>query len=107
MNAMDKHIQYARLPLRNISLSGGVGATLKMWKQDYMDRSRYNFTEHRHAVSASDVAGLTIESLRIENSGGDGLDLAGALRDVTIRSIVASNNCEYSNGRPAILQRGC
>ena len=35
------------VPLSNVSLRGGAGSALRMWKADYMDRSRYNFTEHR------------------------------------------------------------
>jgi hypothetical protein len=51
MGAWDKHAQYPTLPLRNISLLGGAGSVLRMWKTDYMNRSHYNFTEHRHAIS--------------------------------------------------------
>ena len=51
MGAWDKHRQYPTLPLRNVSLRGGAGSVLRMWKADYMNRSHYNFTEHRHAIS--------------------------------------------------------
>jgi hypothetical protein len=33
MNSWDKHKVYPTLPLRNISLSGGAGSTLRMWKE--------------------------------------------------------------------------
>ena len=33
MNSWDKHKLYPTLPLKNISLSGGAGSTLRMWKQ--------------------------------------------------------------------------
>ena len=94
MNSWDKHKQYTRLMQRNISLSGGAGSVLRMWKQDYMDRARYNFTEHRHAVSVVAVRGLSLVGLRIENSGGDGIDLSASLVDITIRGVVATDNCE-------------
>ena len=57
-----------------------------------MDRTRYNFTEHRHAISAEGVHGLSVSTLRIENSGGDGLDLSGNLVDITIRNVIATDN---------------
>ena len=47
MNSFDKHRVYTTVPLSNVSLRGGAGSALRMWKADYMDRSRYNFTEHR------------------------------------------------------------
>ena len=65
-----------------------------------MDRTRYNFTEHRHAISAEGVHGLSVSTLRIENSGGDGLDLSGNLVDITIRNVIATDN--YRQGMSVI-----
>ena len=92
MNSFDKHTLYPTLPLSNISLSGGQGSVLGMWKQDYIDRTRYNFTEHRHALSAAYVSGLWLTGLHLNNSGGDGIDLAGGIKDISIVNVRASNN---------------
>ena len=45
-----------------------------------------------HAISAASVSGVLIEGLRIESSGGDGIDLSTGVRDITIRSVVSSDN---------------
>eukprot|EP01043_Picozoa_sp_COSAG02_P065280 COSAG02_NODE_9800_length_2108_cov_1.418616_1_plen_396_part_00 len=65
-----------------------------------MDRSRYNFTEHRHAISAQGVQGLSLFSLRIESSGGDGIDLSANLVDIEIRNVIATDN--YRQGMSVI-----
>eukprot|EP01045_Picozoa_sp_COSAG04_P006582 COSAG04_NODE_326_length_16774_cov_39.129115_6_plen_101_part_00 len=48
-----------------------------------------------HAISAASVSGVLIEGLRIESSGGDGIDLSTSVRDITIRSVVSSDNYEF------------
>eukprot|EP01052_Picozoa_sp_SAG31_P001975 SAG31_NODE_66_length_28567_cov_30.222698_16_plen_551_part_00 len=100
MNSFNKSVAYPVLPLSNISLTGSEGATLRMWKQDYMDRTRYRFTEHRHAISAASVSDVLLSGLRIENSGGDGIDLSTGVRNVKIIGVVASNN--YRQGMSVI-----
>jgi hypothetical protein len=100
MNSWDKHKRYPTLPLFNISLTADGSATLRMWKQDYMDRSRYNFTEHRHAISMSDVTQVQISNLVLANSGGDGIDISDRSQNITIHRVVASDN--YRQGMSII-----
>ncbi len=74
---------------KDIRLSG-YGATIRMWRCDY-DRAPYCHAEWRHAVTMKGVQGVTVEGLRIEESGGDGLYLNG-VADCTIRDVICDRN---------------
>ena len=74
---------------KDIRLSG-YGAVIRMWRCDY-DRAPYCHAEWRHAVTIKGVQGMTVEGLRIEESGGDGLYLNGVV-DCTIRDVICDRN---------------
>lgn len=80
---------------RNVTISGGPGAALRMWRADY-DRAPYKKSEHRHAISIKSCAGVRISGLTIAESGGDGIYLGVAgretNRDVVIRDVVCDRN---------------
>ena len=51
----------------------GNGGKLRMWREDYADRSKYSFSEHRHALMLLSCRDVRIEGLTCEGSGGDGI----------------------------------
>ena len=69
----------------------GAGATLRMWKADYR-KPPYERGEWRHALRVCRCRGVRVEGLRIEESGGDGILVAGGAKDVTIRGVASLRN---------------
>lgn len=73
----------------------GYGATLRMRHADYMTGA-YEPAEWRMVIDLAGCARVTIEGLRLESSGGDGVYLgAGKVpycKDVVIRDVVCHDN---------------
>eukprot|EP01052_Picozoa_sp_SAG31_P013901 SAG31_NODE_848_length_11534_cov_8.897463_11_plen_504_part_00 len=91
----------------NVSLVGGLGATLRMWREDYANPKLYSKAEWRHGVS---VAGgsqhVRIEGLRIELTGGDGICLGDGSApsvDTLIRHVHCDRN--YRQGLSVVNVR--
>lgn len=57
----------------NLTLRGEGRAVLKMRRADYLDTTRYQHGEHRHAISLHNAANVVVRDLTIEDSGGDGV----------------------------------
>lgn len=81
----------------NVVLTGG--GTLKMWFEDYTNKALYAWSEWRMGVSLLSCKNVTIENLRISDSGGDGIYLgkrrdssAWANEDVTIRNVLLTRH---------------
>ena len=74
----------------NAILSGGTGATLRMWKADYL-KPPYQKGEWRYALCVSNCRNVRVEGLRFEEAGGDGIMVSGA-KDIVIRNIVSARN---------------
>lgn len=92
---------------KNIALIGH-GATLRMWKQDYDDKTQYKHAEWRHVLSFTSCAGVRVEGLTLANSGGDGIYLGVARKgvpcsDVVIKNVTCVNN--YRQGISVISAR--
>jgi hypothetical protein len=100
---------------RNVSITGDHGATLRMWKWDYMNGTQYYKAEFRMGIymgtpmnneSAFDMCeDMSIKNLRIENSGGDGIEVVNCRR-VHIANVTCDGN--YRQVRvalPATLRR--
>lgn len=91
----------------NITLTG-YGATLKMWKQDYDDKTQYKHAEWRHVLCFYSCARVRVTGLTLADSGGDGIYLGVARRgvpcsDVVIRDVACVNN--YRQGISVISAR--
>jgi hypothetical protein len=91
----------------NITLTG-YGATLRMWKQDYDDKTQYKHAEWRHVLNFRSCSGVRVSGLILADSGGDGIYLGVAQRgvpcsDVVIKDIVCDNN--YRQGISVISAR--
>jgi len=75
----------------------GPGATLRMWKQDYDDKTQYKHAEWRHVLSFKSCTRIRVEGLTLADSGGDGIYLGVARKgvpcsDVVIRNVSCVNN---------------
>jgi len=92
---------------KNITLIG-PGATLRMWKEDYDDKTQYKHAEWRHVLSFMSCTGVRVEGLTLADSGGDGIYLGVAQKgvpcsDVVIRNVSCVNN--YRQGISVISAR--
>ena len=94
----DATLLYVR-SVGNVRITG-YGATFRMWKTDYV-KLPYAKSEHRHALTLRGCEDVTVEGLRIEESGGDGIYVAngwrrdgtlGPCRNLTIRDVVCDRN---------------
>ena len=108
------------LTVRNVSgvTIYGPGATLRMWRADYNDSSRYKHSEGRHAIALRGVSNVTIagslgQPLTVTESGGDGtyiahdmdaLPIVNDCRNITIQSVNYVRN--YRQGISVIGVRG-
>ena len=73
----------------NATIRGGAGSAFRMWKQDYQGPD-YVRSEWRYALRITRSAHILVEGLRLCDSGGDGIGVAGT--DITIRKCVCDNN---------------
>ena len=78
----------------NVHLAGH-GTVWRMHKEDYW-KPPYGKSEWRHALCISGAENITVEGFRFENSGGDGIYIAGGerspSRNITIRDCVCDGN---------------
>ena len=80
----------------NITLVGAGQNTLRMWQGDYANASLYNHSEWRHGIRISDSQAVRLRNLRIEDTGGDGVDISGVTSDVSLVDIVTDR--AFRNG---------
>ena len=73
----------------NVTIRGGKGATLRMWKKDYQGPD-YQHGEWRYALRIHKCKNVLVEGLTIVESGGDGIGVTGT--DITIRNCVCDRN---------------
>ena len=71
--------------------SCGFGETalpvLKMERDDYADRKAYKFSEWRHTLKIVNSCNVRVSDLAFRASGGDGVYVGGASRDIDIRRV--------------------
>ena len=73
----------------NVTIRGGAGSTLRMWKKDYQGPD-YKHGEWRYALRIFHCRNVLVEGLTIVESGGDGIGVTGC--DITIRNCVCDRN---------------
>ena len=73
----------------NVTIRGGAGATLRMWKADYQGPD-YKHGEWRYALRIHHSENVLVEGLTIVESGGDGIGVTG--KNITIRNCVCDRN---------------
>ena len=76
----------------NVVLRGEGSARFAMNKADYQDPARYAPSEWRHTLSIAGGADVTVRDLVLESSGGDGVYVTGAARNVTLERLVCRDH---------------
>lgn len=91
----------------------GAGADVcgvRMWRDDYADKTKYKWSEWRHALSFLSCEKVSIEGVSANESGGDGLYIGrdrksgGPCRDFTVKNCVFDRN--YRQGVSVITVDG-
>lgn len=91
----------------------GAGADVcgvRMWRDDYADKTKYEWSEWRHALSFLSCENVSIEGISANESGGDGLYIGrdgrsgGPCRDFTVKNCVFDRN--YRQGVSVISVDG-
>ncbi len=77
-----------RRPRKNIALRG-YGATLRMWKEDYVN-DPYPPGAHRHVINVHRSENVQITGLTLKNSGGDGIYIRA--KNIVVKDVVADGN---------------
>ena len=72
----------------NVVLRGEGSATLAMNKKDYQNTDEYSFSEWRHTVSIVGGHDITVRDLTLLSSGGDGVYVRSAARNVLLDNLV-------------------
>ena len=75
----------------NIVMRGEGKAILRMNRDDYLDKTRYQHGEHRHAVSLHGVENVVVRDLTIEDSGGDGVYVL-SVKHALLENLVCSGH---------------
>ena len=75
----------------NIVMRGEGKAILRMNRDDYLDKTRYQHGEHRHAVSLHGAENVVVRDLTIEDSGGDGVYVLG-VKHALLENLVCSGH---------------
>ena len=79
----------------DFTLTGG--GTLRMWFEDYTNRNLYAWSEWRHAIQILGSSRVTIENLKVRDSGGDGLCFSSRQKepenaDIVVRDVTFTRN---------------
>ncbi len=82
--------------VENLVISG-YGATLRMNKKDYQDKKQYEPAEWRMVLALRGCKNVTIEGVRCESSGGDGIYIGTTkeqnyCKDIVIRDVICHDN---------------
>jgi hypothetical protein len=64
---------------KNITLRGGINATLQMRRSDYADPAKYTHSEFRMGLWLVDSTDVTLSGLTISDTGGDGIFIGGGV----------------------------
>lgn len=79
---------------RNITITG-YGAVFRMHKDDYM-ASPYKKSQWRHGIAVFKTDSLTIEGLKVQSSGGDGVYLGFrdgvSCKDIVLKHLILEDN---------------
>lgn len=89
---------------RNVTLRGEGSAMLRMNRADYDDASRYTHAEWRHNVSIVGGESIAVRDITLRESGGDGIYVRDAAKDVTIENVVSIDH--YRQGISVISAAG-
>lgn len=75
----------------NVTILGSDGARMKMHKSDYQ-KPPYPRSEWRFTLRIESSTNVTVQGMAFVESGGDGIVVTGASKDVTIRDCLCDGN---------------
>ena len=75
----------------NLVVRGEPGASLSMCKRDYLDATRYKWSEWRHLLALYDSTNVTVSGLSISSAGGDGIYITGC-KDIHLENLLLVDN---------------
>ena len=70
-------------------------AVIKMWRSDYDNATAYSHSEHRHGLQFVNCAGVQLDGITVQQTGGDGVYFRN-VTDVSARRVTVSG--AYRNG---------
>ena len=76
----------------NVVLRGEGNAVLSMRKREYQNLREYSFSEWRHCVSIVGGCGIAVSNLTMLASGGDGVYVRGAAKDVRLDRLICRDH---------------
>jgi hypothetical protein len=77
----------------NVTLRGATGSAVRMWRTDYANKTLYPVhNEWRHGLWISGSTDITVQDLRFEESGGDGISIDWASERILIQRVVCDKN---------------
>ena len=103
-------LQFTRCRGFRIVGAGADVCGVRMWRDDYADKTKYKWSEWRHALSFLSCEKVSIEGISANESGGDGLYIShdrkggGPCRDFTVKNCVFDRN--YRQGISVISVDG-
>ena len=90
------------LDVDNVTIEGGKNSVIGMPKPDYLDTSRYCFSEWRHAIHIGGSHNVTVRNLLIDGSGGDGIGVNRGRTRIENRNVLIENVEMVNNHRLAL-----
>ena len=85
--------------VKNITIRGGKGSTIKMTKTDFRNPKLYFHSEHRHIMTLLGVDNITIKDLTLRDSGGDMLYFGGYNKRRNYNSNILIENVVFDNAQ--------
>ncbi len=84
-------MMFKGMNVTNIKVRGMSGASIEMFKKDYLDADSYVWSEWRHMFAFYDSANISVEGLSLSSSGGDGVYIARC-KDVRLENLVCAGH---------------
>ena len=87
---------------RNLSIVGGAGSGIRMWREDFADAAHYIHSESRGGLAVYDSSAVSVTGLSITHTGGDGIYLED-VNDTLVERVNCSHNYRSVKHRRAAL----
>jgi hypothetical protein len=84
-------MMFKGMNVTNIKVRGMSGASIEMFKKDYLDSDSYIWSEWRHMFAFYDSANISVEGLSLSSSGGDGVYIARC-KDVRLENLICAGH---------------
>ena len=75
----------------NVTIRGEAGSSLSMCKVDYLDASRYEWSEWRHLLAFYDCSDIAVSNMVLSASGGDGVYIARC-RNMRLENLLCADH---------------